>query len=424
MTATPAVDASVDDATPLEGRRPATTLPALDTMRAVAAIAVVATHASFWGGAYFHTGYGTALARLDFGVAIFFVLSGFLLSRPWFDRHDHERPPPSTRSYLWKRVLRILPVYLVSAVAALVLLRGNDDASFGTWLQTLTLTNIYVGDRLPDGLTQMWSLATEAAFYLVLPGLLWLALSRRRDRGRGRSRLGVVLIVLVLANVAWLAVVSSDLEVGGTMMSLWLPSYLSWFGVGMLIAACAVRAAGGASGTSGAAASTRVAGAVHRMGQAPGACWTAGLALFAITSTPVAGPTLLIPPAFGEALTKNLLYAASAGLLVLPGVFADPGGRYVRALSVPVLRHVGRLSYGIFCVHLVILELVARWRDIELFHGRTLELFTITLLLSIAVSELLYRLVELPAMRWKSLFDGPRSSTTPTNTPSPANTSS
>ena len=57
--------------------------PMLDTLRAVGAIAVLTTHVAFWGGEYTRWGaFGTVLARLDVGVAIFFVLSGFLLSYP------------------------------------------------------------------------------------------------------------------------------------------------------------------------------------------------------------------------------------------------------------------------------------------------------------------------------------------------------
>lgn len=420
MTATPVVDTM-----PVGDRRSGEVLPALDTMRAVAAIAVLGTHAAFWGGAYGRPVYGTALARLDIGVAIFFVLSGFLLARPWFERHGLGRAAPSTRSYLWRRVLRVVPVYLVGAVAALVLLPGNDDASLGTWLTTLGLANIYVDEMLPDGLTQMWSLGTEAAFYLLLPLLLWLMLSRRLDRGRGRSRLAVVLAAMVVINVGWLAAVSSGLDTAGVMMSVWLPAYLTWFGTGMLIAACTVRSrSDDASVTREAALSSRFAEAARRMGEAPGACWTAALALFAIAATPIAGPTGLVPPTFGEALTKNLLYAACAGLLILPCVYADPQGRFVRVMSLPPLRHLGHLSYGIFCVHLVILELVWRWRDMDLFEGRTLELFSLTLVVSIAVSEVLYRLVERPSMRWKGLFDRPAPSASATSTPSPAHTSS
>ena len=398
------------------------TLPVLDSMRAVAAIAVLATHASFWGGAYGHRGYGTALARLDIGVAIFFVLSGFLLSRPWFEHHARRTTPPPVRVYLWRRLLRIVPVYLISAVAALTLLPGNQGASPATWVETLTLTNIYVDDQLPDGLTQMWSLATEVAFYVVLPGVMWLALSRRRDGAHSTSRLGVVVALLVVVNVAWLLNTAYGMKASGTMAALWLPSYLTWFAVGLVIAAAAVHL--DTARDTDAAESSAVAQALRQMGRSPGVCWTAGLAIFAVAATPVAGPALLVAPGFGEALTKNVLYAVIAGLLILPGVFAEAEGRYAKSFSLPLLRHLGHISYGVFCVHLVVLELVARWRDMELFYGRTFELFVLTLAISLAVSELLYRLVERPVMRWKSVLDPRASSNRPSTTPSPATTSS
>ena len=207
MTATVAAD----EAAALGSGSPAT-LPALDSMRAVAAVAVVATHTSFWSGAYAGPRFGASLARLDIGVAIFFVLSGFLLSRPWFQRHARGAAPPSTGRYLWKRALRIMPVYVLAAAAALLLLPGNSGATPALWIKTLTLTNIYVDARLPDGLTQMWSLATEVAFYLALPLVMWVALSRRRDGRPSRSRLGTVLAVLVVLNGVWLLDLAERLD--------------------------------------------------------------------------------------------------------------------------------------------------------------------------------------------------------------------
>ena len=290
---------------------------------------------------------------------------------------------------------------MLAAVAALVLLPGNSGASPALWVKTLLLSNIYVDDHLPDGLTQMWSLAVEVAFYVVLPGIMWLALSRRRRGTPSRSRLGVVLAVLVAVNVVWVLDLAVRLDWGGSMIGLWLPSYLTWFSVGMAMAACYVRVHREAQ--DAAVGSDRVASTLRQMGMAPGVCWTTGLALFAISATPVAGPSSLTAPALGEAMTKNLLYAVTAGLLILPAVFADPGGRFIRVMSTPLLRHLGHISYGLFCVHLVILELVARWRGIELFEGRTVELFAFTLVLSLVVSEVLYRLVERPAMRLRNL---------------------
>ena len=58
-------------------------LPALDALRAVGAIAVVATHVGFWTAATSDPFWGGLVARLNVGVAIFFVLSGFLLFRPF-----------------------------------------------------------------------------------------------------------------------------------------------------------------------------------------------------------------------------------------------------------------------------------------------------------------------------------------------------
>jgi peptidoglycan/LPS O-acetylase OafA/YrhL len=396
----------------------AVAFPALDSLRAVAAIAVLATHAAFWAGAYARPVWGTPLARLDVGVAVFFVLSGFLLSRPWIARHHAGLPPPSTLHYLWKRALRLVPVYVVTVVAALTLLPGNRDAGPGEWVTTLLLADIYLDDQLPDGLTQMWSLSTEVAFYMVLPGLMGLALSRVRPGGR--DRVALVSAGMTLVSVVWLMDLSVRWDGGGTMIRLWLPSYLVWFAVGIVLAWCQVRSRLEDDGADGA---DRLTAVLREMGRSPGLCWLAAGALLVIASTPLAGPADLTPTTLGAALTKNLLYAAIAGLVILPGVFAPPEGRFVRVLSLPVLRHVGHLSYGVFCVHLILLELIADWRDMPLFEGRGLELFALTLAASLVVSEVLHRLVERPALRLRNVWTKGSTSAT-TSAPSASATSS
>ena len=114
--------------------------PILDTLRAVGALAVLTTHTAFQSGDYLGHGYlGTLLSRLDIGVAIFFVLSGFLLSRPFLARAAVGRPAPALGRYALKRVLRIFPVYAVSVVLALLLVPENDSATAATWLRSLLL---------------------------------------------------------------------------------------------------------------------------------------------------------------------------------------------------------------------------------------------------------------------------------------------
>ena len=382
---------------------PAEDFPVLDSLRAVASVAVVATHASFWAGAYTAPVWGTALARLDVGVALFFVLSGFLLSRPWFARRRRGAPTPGTGRYLWRRALRILPVYWISVVAALTLLPGNRDAGAGTWASQLLLGGTYVDDRLPDGLTQMWSLGTEVAFYAVLPLLMWVVLGRGRPRAGDGRRLAVLLLAMTGITVVWVLDLSVRLDDGGTMIRLWLPSYLTWFGVGIAVAAVQVARQGRGATDRGTGRLGRLAWGVEQVGHLPLSCWAAALALFAMASTPVAGPADLSPTGLGSALTKNLLYAAIAGLVLVPGVFAPRSHPLTRLLSLRPLRHLGQLSYGLFCVHLVVLELVVRWRGIELFGGRGAEVLALTLGISLVVSEALYRLVERPLSRFRDL---------------------
>lgn len=374
--------------------RVAASFPVLDSMRAFAAIGVLGTHAAFWAGDYSQPVWGTALARLDVGVAVFFVLSGFLLSLPWFERARAGLPAPSTGRYLWKRALRLVPVYMLTAVAALAFLPGNENAGPQDWMTTLLLADIYVDDQLPDGLTQMWSLSTEVAFYLVLPALMWLVFPRRASGRRG-DRLGAVVLAMVVTTVVWLLDLSVRLDNGDTMIRLWLPSYLTWFTVGLVLSRTVSRRAQGSRG--------RLTTLVTEVARSPGLCWLSAAALFVIAATPVAGPADLTPPTLGAALAKNILYAAIAGLLVIPGVFAPAEGRFARALSHPALRHLGHLSYGIFCVHLLLLELITDWRDMPLFAGRGVELFVITLVASIAVSEVLYRVIERPSQRLRHL---------------------
>lgn len=357
--------------------------PALDSLRALAAIAVVATHTAFWAGLYTRGLLGALTARLDFGVAIFFVLSGFLVSRPFLTAMADRTPTPSTGSYLWHRALRILPVYWICVVLALVLLPENKHAGAADWWQNLFAVRLFVNPALSPGLTQMWSLTTEIAFYLVLPLLMWVVAStlcRRRWRPRA---LVVALGAMSVLGWVWLAL--STTRVLGDLHSpgQWLPSYLSWFAVGMVL-------------MIGTIESSTV---LERLGQTPWASWFGAGAILVAAATPIAGPTVLQPPNMTEAVTKNVLYAAAAALIVAPAIFAPVRTGFITALSNPFMRHVGHISYSLFCCHLIVLELIFRQQDLTLFQGHGWELFTLTLLLSLAFSELLYRLVEKPSMR-------------------------
>lgn len=362
--------------------------PALDGLRAVGALAVLTTHVGFSSGASLIGPWAGPLARLDVGVAVFFVISGFLLYRPHVAARLDGETSTATPVYLWHRALRILPVLWVAVVLALVL-RGDRPVDLSGYLQVATLTQIYADGFQVPGLTQMWSLATEVAFYLVLP---WLARGLARLGGRtspGLRREVAVLAAFTAVSAVWWIAVSE----GGTSMGLWLPAYLGWFGAGM---ALAVWSAGRERG--------RFAwGPLDDLAGAPGTAWVAALALFLVAATPIAGPYGLQLPTTGTAVTKNVLYAAIALLVVLPAAgtpATHPKPPFVERLGSGVPRYLGQISYGIFAYHVALLGLVERLVDHRTFGGQFALLWTLTLTLSLALASLSYYALERPIMRW------------------------
>src|SRR5690242_7564418 len=85
-------------------------LPALDGLRAVAVLMVVMGHAS----------YPIAGMPDDLGVSLFFVLSGFLITRLLLREHA-DTGTVSLKHFYLRRTLRIFPAYYAFLVASLVL---------------------------------------------------------------------------------------------------------------------------------------------------------------------------------------------------------------------------------------------------------------------------------------------------------------
>ena len=386
--------------------------PMLDTLRAVGALAVFTTHAAFWAGAYTDNGvWGTLLSRLDVGVAIFFVLSGFLLSRPHLAHAAVGQGPPAVGRYYWKRFLRIVPLYVLTVLIALGLIQKNADLGPRDWLVTLVMGNTFVDEELPHGLTHMWSLAVEATFYLVLPALMVVAIGRSRRLSPHRV---VALVMVMIGVTVWwvLAGAPAAGEWSSGQPTQWLPAYLGWFGLGIFLALVELM--------HRRRLWPRLTDRVVFLGRQPGSCWAIIVGLMLVAATPLAGPSMLASPTPGQLLAKNVIYAMVGGLLVLTGVFSDPGGRYGRALGHHVARHLGFISYGIFCLHLPVLHLVLFVTGWELFDGRFLAIWVIALSASLLVAEAAYRLVEAPSLKLKDLgrrrAESVRADTTGTNT--------
>jgi peptidoglycan/LPS O-acetylase OafA/YrhL len=353
--------------------------PALTGLRAVAAVLVVSTHAAFATGYLNHGFPGTMYARLEIGVAIFFVLSGFLLFRPWVRAAAQGRPRPSVQRYGRHRLRRIVPAYLITVVAVYEIYTVfNPGPNPGqTWeglLRHLTFTQIYTDDYLitvlHPGLSQMWSLAVEVSFYAALPALAFLLLQVLCG-GRwqpGRVLVGIALLAAVTP--AWLVAVTVT-ELLPNSAGMWLPAHLAWFAGGM---ALAVLEAIGARCTAIVAIPTAAV-------------------LYLAVSTSVGG-TFAGPDPAWTPVVKSVLYAVIATLVVAP-VALGSRDSYSRVLASRPMVWLGEISYEIFLVHVVLMaltmNLVLGW---PLFTGSMPVLIATTLVLTVPVAWLLHRVTR------------------------------
>ncbi|MGW3887653.1 acyltransferase family protein [Micromonospora chokoriensis] len=394
-------------------------LPALEGLRAVAVLGVLLHHVSFLSGlTHSYVSAGGVLSRLDVGMAIFFALSGFLLYRPFARAAIRAQPQPPVRTYLWHRALRILPAYWAMAAVALTWLNIDYLRSLWDWAIPLLLVHIYEPLRLPVGMEQTWSLATESVFYLALPLIATLG---RRMGGRtplARARRQLTLgIALVLVGLAWNVFAHGPDSPLPQMSWLWLPAFLDWFGIGVMLA---VLASWPPSTTSspflphlGSDGSDRgeqdlwsgTPRGLRVLTFAPGTSWLIAGALLWIASTPIVGPRGIEPATPVESITEHLMFLLITWCVIAPLVGRGSGGVPRALLLQPLVRFLGRISYGIFLWHILAIEACFRLLGFTRMHSSFWALLTVTLALTIPAAAASYYLIERPTQQLRRLLE-------------------
>lgn len=324
-------------------------VPEFDGVRGIAVSAVLAFHVLPWTGGWL-------------GVHIFFVLSGFLITTILVDEW-RTHGVIKLRSFYARRALRLLPALIIALCGYLLLsLTANaldpgaidvHERMVGVAAGAGYVSNILLafGAQPIEGLSHLWSLAAEEQFYTLWPVALLVLLRRSRSFDQIRW--------LTLAAIVALSVHVLELLLTG------VPPARIHFGpdtsaIPLLIGCYA--ALGGAS-----------FGRRRR------------LELVAGTTVVV---VLLGAGASDRAYFPALALACVATAYLLPGL-ATGASALGRPLRAPALVWLGRISYGVYLWHLILIE-ATPWVPPA-----------VGVVLAVPVAALSFRYIEQPARRFR-----------------------
>jgi peptidoglycan/LPS O-acetylase OafA/YrhL len=370
-------------------------------LRAMAAIAIIIGHAWFFTDGF--GGFTTSLpnrliVRWDGVVAIFFMLSAFLLYRPMIANRVGGAAPPTTSAYAWRRFLRLYPAYWV-ALTILAIFPGLWGAFSHNWWAFYSLTDFLdvnhlhsvcpAGEEFRCGLPQSWTLGIDLTFYVILP--LYLLLTSLLTRGRSViAWLRIELAVAALLSLASLVLGGAPLELRDQAWFRYsFAGHFYWFGIGLAVAVVSVYYS-----------NRRVWPRPLRfIADHPGLCWLAGFAVYIVTVLVFSDAPFVFNFNSSQYLWLNVIQGIGGLFLFLPAVFGNPNrGLPARILGHPLMMWIGVISYGLLLWHGTVAVMLG-----SLF-GSGEGFWTVLiaeLVIAVPMACLSYYFVERPLMKLK-----------------------
>lgn len=337
-----------------------------------------------------------------FGIDVFFVLSGFLLSHRWHANALRGGPRPSVRRYLRQRMRRIVPPYWFMLMMMLVLLTGtvipwsavgSPDGRKAVVAHLLFAQQLFpvtsAGFAGVNG--SLWTLTIEMIFYLVLPAMMILFLGNRWRIYLPLACLVSVTATFLALTSLWPVVLALHRTVARyqvpeasirAFMAAQFPSFVGEFALGIVAAGLWV----------GRSAPERWS--PYRWPSACGGLAVVGAGLLVAQCA----LSLSRTPPF-NAYSQHLVAALAATFMIVGSLGSV--GRIRRCYELLPLRVVGILGYSIFLWHMPIMRVAMRWPALQRLgdgHG-VARLATVSLPLTLLVGGASYWFVERPFMR-------------------------
>jgi peptidoglycan/LPS O-acetylase OafA/YrhL len=370
-------------------------------IRGLAALAIVVGHAWFFSGGFGGLGdnFGNrVVVRWDGFLALFFLLSSFLLYRPMIAHRTGGPGAPKVGDYAKRRFLRLYPAYWV-VLTVLAIYPGLYGVFTHNWWAFYTLTDFFdlqhlhstcpPGGEFRCGLPQSWTLGIDMTFYVALPFYAALAALLARSRPtRSWLKLELVLIALLAGASLILGGPPFDLR-EHTWFRYTVLGYFYWFGLGLALALVSV-----------AFPRDALPSPFRWLAARPAVCWAGAFAIYVFTVFAFYPAPSVFEFKFGTYTALVLIQGIGAVLLFLPSIFGNPNrGAPAKVLGHPGLMWVGLISYGLLLWHNVIAA------SLGVFSGGEGQGFwtilTAEVMLAVPLAALSYYLVERPLMKFK-----------------------
>ena len=362
-------------------------LPGLDGLRGVACLMVFAVHFGQLAKVQGNLG-PFELARLiengNVGVALFFALSGFLLSRPYWRSLNHGRPQPLARDFWLRRMARVVPAYFLCLTGLIIVNRLWQEDS---WPNDALLHYVFAFNYLDANIFSInppfWTVAVELQFYLLLPLIFW-AFGRMRPAWVAGS-VALLAFVAYVAHAVMAGTLTKDLVPGAQLspvVTYSLLAHLPHFLLGVLTAWWASKRQ-----------SLNWSPVEQIAPRKEAALWLAFLALFVVLGTPL---DELFQVPFGRYNFPYVPFLLCAVIALTPQTATG----WILLQNSP-LRPIGRVSYGVYLYHLPVLHWVARLMEsyAQSPHENWLMFGSISLTVTLAAATLSYIFLEKPILR-------------------------
>jgi peptidoglycan/LPS O-acetylase OafA/YrhL len=335
-----------------------------------------------------------------FGVSAFFVLSGYLLARPFWVSLDKSEPMPSLHTYALRRAARILPGYWLALTMAFLASFTILGFTFSGELVLRYVAGV-LGVFSFHWLTwfpvefngALWSIGCEIASYALLPVCLALVFALP-FRGWA-SRLIWAVLILALIGLQFLIVryLQPDAQMRGWQYGLvggakfWMPNFnpigfFAVFAIGSLAAGIQVRFANRSSG------------------------WFDLVALIGL-AVAIGAMVVHFPVAEGYGI-GNIPYGFPwfpiGVAIILTGI---PSGVALRRITdIAPIAYIARVSFGVYVWHFFLMEVIrVLWMPRYVYAGMTnvsawAWISLAVVVISFFIATLSYALLEEPIMRW------------------------